>query len=229
MSRPAMWRLALALTSSMACSDASLPTPPTPSPTTSPRITVAGMISDSETSAPLTGASVCIGVRGNCAQTGADGSYQFTADPADLRLPPGPNLNVSLCPWATFDGYELRSACVPLINSRVSWSTTLQRMITLDAGRRVRSTIFRGEGNGLVDSGLCESCKSFHVLVPASGTLYLSVVPDAPQSMLRLEVFYEGFENGALQITTQRTVQVVVHAMVVPASFELVTAFTPSG
>ena len=54
-----------------------------------------------------------------------------------------------------------------------------------------------------------------------------SLVADSPESNLRVEVFYEGFENGALQITTQRTVQVVVHAVVVPASFELVTSFRP--
>jgi hypothetical protein len=52
-------------------------------------------------------------------------------------------------------------------------------------------------------------------------------VADSPESKLRVEVFYEGFENGALQITTQRTVQVIVHAAVAPASFELVTSFAP--
>jgi hypothetical protein len=169
--------------------------------------------------------TVCFPLKPNCASTGADGSYQFTIDPAILSFPIGPN--TSLCPFAFFDGYEQRSACVPLINNRVSWSTTLQRTITLDAGRSVRSTVFKGEGNGVVDSGLCEPCKSFNVLVPGSGTLFLRAVADSPESKLRVEVFYEGFENGALQITTQRTVQVIVHAAVAPASFELVTSFAP--
>jgi hypothetical protein len=63
------------------------------------------------------------------------------------------------------------------------------------------------------------------LLVPGSGTLFLSVVPDSPESRPRVEVFYEGFDNGALQITTQRSVQVIVHAAVAPASFELITSF----
>jgi hypothetical protein len=116
---------------------------------------------------------------------------------------------------------------VPLINYRVSWAATLQRMITLDAGRSVRSTIFKGEGNGVVDWGLCEPCKSFNVLVPGSGTLFVSVVPDSPAAKLRIQLFDKEFENGALRVTTQRSVQVVVHTDVVPASLELVTLFAP--
>jgi hypothetical protein len=80
----------------------------------------------------------------------------------------------------------------------------------------------------LLDLGLCEPCKSFNVLVPGSGTLFLSAMADSPESKVRVEVFYQGFEDGALQITTQRTVQVIVHAAVVPATFELVTSFTPA-
>jgi hypothetical protein len=116
---------------------------------------------------------------------------------------------------------------VLLINNRISWSATLQRTITLDAGHSVRSTVFKGEGNGVVDWGLCEPCKSFNVLVPGSGTLFVSVVPDSPAANLRVELFYKEFENGALRITTQRSVQVIVHTELVPASFELVTSFTP--
>jgi hypothetical protein len=187
-------------------------------------ITFAGFFSDSETSTPLQGVQVCFHPS-NCALTGPDGSYQLMVDPVALGVPIGSNTR--LCPFAFLDGYEQRGACVPLINNRISWSATLQRMITLDAGRRVRSTIFKGEGNGVVDWGLCEPCKSFNVLVPGTGTLFLSVVADSPESKLRIEVFYEGFENGALRITNQRNVQVIVHTSVVPASFELVTSFTP--
>ncbi len=216
------WLAALALASSVACSGSSLPTPPTPFPATPPLVTFAGVFSESETNTPLAGVAVCFH-RTHCALTGFDGSYQFTVDPATLSFSIGSN--TSLCPFAFLDGYEQRGACVPLINSRVSWSATLQRTITLDAGRNVRSTVFKGEGNGVVDSGLCEQCKSFNVLVPGNGTLFLSAVADSPESKLRIEVFYEGFENGALHITTQRSVQVIVHAAVVPASFELVTSF----
>jgi hypothetical protein len=190
-------------------------------------ITFAGVFSDSETNLPLQGVQVCFHPP-NCAVTGPDGSYQFTIDPAALGIPIG--LSTRMCPFAFLDGYEQRGACVPLINNRISWSAILQRTITFDAGRTVRSTIFRGEGNGLdgvqSDSFLCEPCKSFRVLVPGTGTLFLSVVADSPESRLRLEVFYEGFENGALRITNQRNVQVIVHTSVVPASFELVTSFT---
>lgn len=217
--------LTLALVSSVACAESSLPTQPTPGPVTPPVVTFAGVISESDTNTPLAGVTVCFPHRPNCAVTGADGSYQFTVDPATLSFPIGPN--TSLCPFAFLDGYEQRGACVPLINYRVSWSATLQRTIMLEAGRSVRSTVFKGEGNGVVDSGLCEPCKSFNVLVPGSGTLFLSVVADSPESKLRVQVFYEGFENGALQITNQRNVQVIVHTAVVPASFELVTSFTP--
>ena len=216
--------LTLALASSVACSESSRPTQPTPGPVAPRLVTFAGVISESETNTPLAGVAVCFPLR-NCAPTGADGLYRFTVDPATLSFAIGSN--TSLCPFAFLDGYEQRGACVPVINDRVSWSTTLQRKITLDAGRSVRSTIFKGEGNGVVDSGLCEPCKSFNVLVPGSGTLFLSVLADSPESKLRIEVFYEGFENGALQITNQRSVQVIVHAAVVPASFELVTSFTP--
>lgn len=45
------------------------------------------------------------------------------------------------------------------------------------------------------------------VAAAGSGTLFLSVVADSPESKLRAEVFYEGFENGALQIMTQRNFQ----------------------
>jgi hypothetical protein len=116
---------------------------------------------------------------------------------------------------------------VPLINGRVSWSSTLQRTIVVEAGRRVRSTIYTGEGNGVVDSGLCEPCKSFNVLVPGSGTLFLSAAAESGDARLRVQVFDEGFENGALPITTQRIVQVVVHTSQAPASFELTTSFVP--
>jgi hypothetical protein len=160
-------------------------------------------------------------------QSGANGSYQLSVDLTTLNFNPMIGPNARLCPFAFLEGYEPRGACVPVINNRVSWSTTLQRTITLDAGRSVRSTVFKGEGNGIVDSGLCEPCKSFNVLVPGQGTLFLSVVSDSPASKLRIEVFYEGFENGALQITSQRSVQVLVHAEVVPAAFELVTSFKP--
>jgi hypothetical protein len=129
--------------------------------------------------------------------------------------------------FALYGGYEQRGGCVPLINNRASWSSTLQRTITIDAGQRVRSTVFRGEGNGVVDSGLCEPCKSVNVSVPASGTLFLSVLPDSPDGRLRLEVFEQGFNDGVLQITDQRSIQVIVHSAVVPASFELVTSFIP--
>jgi hypothetical protein len=187
-------------------------------------ITFVGVITESETNRPIAGAGVCFALR-ICAPTGADGSYQFSVDPATLSFAIAPNS--SLCVFALLDGYEQRGACVPMINNRVSWSATLQRKITLEAGQRVRSSVFKGEGNGVVDSGLCEPCKSFNVLVPGSGTLFLSVLADSPESKLRIEVFYEGFENGALRITNQRSVQVIVHAAVVPASFELVTSFTP--
>ncbi|HSC25621.1 MAG TPA: hypothetical protein VLD67_00015 [Vicinamibacterales bacterium] len=215
----------LAFASLVACSESSLPTQPTPGSVNPSLVTFAGVISDSETNAPLAGVTVCFPHEPNCAQTRADGSYQFTVDLTTLGIRVRSKL--SLCPFAFFDRYEGRSACVPLINGRVSWSTTLQRTITLDAGRSVRSTVFKGEGSGVVDSGLCEPCKSFTVLVPGSGTLFLSVVADSPESNLRIEVFYKGFENGALQITTQHSVQVIVHAALVPASFELVTSFTP--
>ncbi|MGH9146938.1 MAG: hypothetical protein ACRD1Q_09525 [Vicinamibacterales bacterium] len=224
------WLAALALALSVACSESSRPTQPTPGPGVPQVITFTGVFSESETNTPLAGVTVCWpgGPHdGSCVQSGASGSYQLAADPANLKyhLPIGPNTR--LCPFAFLEGYEQRGACVPLVNSRVSWSTTLQRTITLDAGRNVRSTVFRGEGNGVVDSGLCEPCKGFNVRVPGRGTLFLSVVADSPESKLRIEVFYEGFENGALQITTQRNVQVLVHAEVVPTSFELATSFTP--
>jgi hypothetical protein len=218
------WLATLVLASSVACSDSSPPNRPTPAPVTPSLVSFAGVISESETNMPLAGVRVCFHPP-NCALTGADGSYQFTVDPTALNVPIGSNTR--LCPFALLDGYEQRGACVPLINNRVSWSATLQRTITLAAGRNVRSTVFKGEGNGLVDDYGCEPCKSFDVLVPGSGTLFLSVVADSPESKLRVEVFYEGFENGALQITTQRNVQVIVHAAVAPASFELVTSFTP--
>jgi hypothetical protein len=218
------WLAAFALVSAVACSGTSSPTQPTPGPVGPQLITFAGVFSDSETNLPLQGVQVCFHPP-NCAVTGTDGSYQFTIDPAALGIPIG--FSTRMCPFAFLDGYEQRGACVPLINNRISWSATLQRMITLDAGRRVRSTIFKGEGNGVVDWGLCEPCKSFNVLVPGTGTLFLSVVADSPESKLRIEVFYEGFENGALRITNQRNVQVIVHTSVVPASFELVTSFTP--
>jgi hypothetical protein len=217
--------LAVAIAASVACSETQPPTQPTPDLVTPRLITFAGVVSESETSTPLAGATVCF-LQPHCAVTGADGAYSFVLDPLALNFPIGPR--TSLCPGAFLDGFEHRGSCVPLFNDRISWSTTLQRRITLDAGRTVRSTVFKGEGNGVVDSGLCEPCKSFHVVVPGSGTLFLSVVADSPESKTRVEVFYEGFENGALQITTQRTVQVIVHAAVVPASFELVTSFIPS-
>lgn len=220
------WLAALALASAVACSDSSRPVQPTP--VVPQLITFTGVFSDSETNTPLAGVTICWPggtYQGNCVQSVADGSYQLTADSAALHHPIGPG--TSVCPFAFLDGYEQRGACVPVINYRVLWSPTLQRTITLDAGRRVRSTIFKGEGNGVVDSGLCEPCKSFNVLVPGTGTLFLSVVADSPESKLRVEVFYEGFENGALRITSQRSVQVIVHTTVVPAPFELVTLFTP--
>jgi hypothetical protein len=214
----AAWPLVLILG---ACSESSLPNQPSPGPP--PLITFAGAIAESGTNAPVAGVVICLRLE-NCTLSVGDGSYRFTVDPASLPYAIGPAS--TLCPYAFRDGYEQRGACLPIVNHRVSWSTTLQRLITLSAGETVRSTIFKGEGNGVVDSGLCESCKSFNVSVPGSGTLFLSVVADSPQSNLRIEVFYEGFENGALRITDQRTVQVVVHAAVVPASFELVTSFT---
>ena len=221
MRRIAAWPLGLALGSLVACSESQLPVQPSPGPP--PLITFAGVISDSETNSPLAGVTVCF-PHSNCVLTGGDGSYRFTVDPAALNFPIGPN--TSVCPFAYVDNYYQRGRCVPVVNNRVAWSTTLQRQITLNAGQTVRSTVFRGEGNGVVDSGLCEPCKSFDVSVPGSGTLFLSVAADSPGSRLRLEVFYEGFENGALQITDQRTVQVIVHASVVPASFALITSFT---
>lgn len=211
--------LTLALASSAACSESTQPTQPGPG--NPPLVTFAGVISESGTNTPLAAVSVCFPYW-NCMLTSADGSYYFTVDRGTVGVS-----NPNPCPFAFRDGYEQRGACVPLTNNRVSWSTTLQRTITLDAGRSVRSTVFTGEGSGVVDSGLCEPCKSFNVLVPGSGTLFLHAVADSPESKLRVQVFYEGFENGALQITTQRIVQVVVHAVVVPASFELVTSFQP--
>ena len=216
--------LSLGLAASVSCSESARPTQPS-GPVPPRPISFAGVISDSETNTPIAGAGVCFTLQ-ICAPTGADGSYQFNVDPATLSFAIAPNS--SLCVFALFGGYEQRGACVPMINNRVSWSATLQRTITLEAGQRVRSTVFKGEGNGVVDSGLCEPCKSFNVLVPGSGTLFLSVLADSPESKLRVEVFYEGFENGALRITNQRSVQVIVHTAVVPASFELVTEFTPN-
>lgn len=226
------WLAALALASSVACSGSSRPTPtqPTSGPVTPQVITFTGVFSDSETNTPLAGVTVCWPggpYDGSCVQSGANGSYQLAVDPATLKFNLSIGPNTRLCPFAFLDGYEQRGACVPLINNRVSWSTTLQRTITLDAGRTVRSTVFKGEGNGIVESGLCEPCKSFHVRVPGRGTLFLSVAADSPESKFRIEVFYEGFENGALPITTQSSVQVLVHAQIVPASFELVTSFKP--
>jgi hypothetical protein len=235
-----VWFLTLALASFAACSDSSLPTQPTPGPgrtpgpETSPLITFSGVVAQSETNAPIAGVTVCYGFSPpTCAFTGADGSYHFTIDAAHPTLrnfprPIGsPGTWTNLCPYAFLDGYEQRGACVPLINNRISWSATLQRTITLDAGHSVRSTVFKGEGNGVVDWGLCEPCKSFNVVVPGSGTLFLNVVPDAPSSKLRIQVFYKEFENGALRITSQRSIQVVVHTDVAPAAFELVTSFSP--
>jgi hypothetical protein len=214
------WIAVLVLASSVACSESSLPTQPTPGPVTPPLITFAGVISESETNTPLAGVSVCWPVQ-NCTLTGPDGSYQFTAaSPVDPRA-----YSTHVYPFAVRDGFEIRGARVPVIGNRVSWSVTLQRTITLDAGRNVRSTVFKGEGNGLAEDSGCEPCKSFNVLVPGSGTLFLSVEPDSPESRPRVEVFYEGFDNGALQITTERSVQVIVHAAVAPASFELITSF----
>jgi hypothetical protein len=218
----AEWCPWLALASLMACSGESL-SPIQPSPGLPAAITFSGVITDSETNAPLAEATICAALS-ICVLTAGDGSYRFAVDPAALHSSIGPPTD--LCPFAFLDGYEQRGACRRMVNNQVSWSTTLQRQITLNAGQSVRSTVFRGEGNGVVDSGLCESCKSFNVLVPGSGTLFLSVVPNAPSTNLQIQVFYEGFENGALEITTQRSVQVVVHASMVPASFELFTSFT---
>ena len=208
------------LTLVLASSESALPVQPAPGP--SPLAAFAGVISDSETNTPLSGVSVCFPLS-NCTKTGNDGSYHFTIETGTVGL----SSNASPCLFAFLDGYEGRGACVPLINNRVSWSVTLQRTITLDAGRSIRSTVYKGEGSGVVDSGLCDSCKSFNVLVPGSGTLFVSAMADSPGSMLRIELFIEGFENGAVRITNQRVAQVVVHAAVVPASFELVTSFKP--
>ena len=217
---------------SVACSESPLPTQPTrtqptPDPGAAPLLTFAGVVSESETGTPLAGVSVCWPLK-ICALTGPDGSYQFTAvSPVD------PNAyRTDVFPYAHRDGFETRGTRVTLTGSRVSWSPTLQRRITVEAGRSVMSTILRGEGSGIPDErdeGLCEPCKSLNVSVPRSGTLVVRLMAESTGSGLQLEVPYAGFrpDDGSLPITTERNIRVIVKAVVVPAKFELSTMFIP--
>lgn len=223
--------IAVALASCVACASPS-PTQPTPPTATGPvatqRITFSGIVTDSETYAPLAGASVCWSGTSepNCASTASDGSYRFMADPL-AGIPPGA-VNVRLCPSASGEARESRQACVPLSGNVVSWSTTLQRRITVEAGQRVRSTIFGGEGNGSVEEP-CEPCKLVHVTVPRSGSLVVRLTPDTADAGLQLVVPYARLQaDGSLPITNERDIIVWVKGSAsLPASFELSTTFTP--
>jgi len=117
---------------------------------------------------------------------------------------------------------------VPLNGNSVSWSTTLQRRISVEAGQRVRSTVFGGEGHGTVEEP-CEPCKILHVTVPRSGSLVVRLMPDTANSGLQLVIPYAGLRpDGSLPITNERDVVVWVKGtMVLPAGFELSTSFTP--
>ena len=113
--------LTLALASSVACSESSRPTQPTPGPVAPRLVTFAGVISESETNTPLAGVAVCFPLR-NCAPTGADGLYRFTIDPATLTFAIGSN--TSLCPFAFLDGYEQRRSDASSLNSRFARDAT---------------------------------------------------------------------------------------------------------
>jgi hypothetical protein len=220
------WLAPLVLASSVACSDSSPPNRPTPAPVTPSLVSFAGTISESETNTPVAGITVCFHVQ-NCALTGPDGSYQFTVDPTSLPFAIGPGTR--LCPHAWSDSFEGRAACVSVVSGRVSWSTTLQRTITVEAGRSVSSTIFKGEGSGGADD-LCEPCKTLRVNVPGRGTLVVRLLPELVGSGLLLGVPYTGFgpEDRSVTITTERVILMYVKAgAVLPATFELSTAFVP--
>lgn len=137
-------------------------------------------------------------------------------------------LGSSLCPFAFRDDLEGRGACVPMVGNKVSWSPTLQRRITVEAGRSVMSTIFKGEGSGPAGEE-CEPCKTFHVSVPGSGTLVVRLMAEAAGSGLQLVVPYSGFrpDDGSLPVTRGDIVAYVKGTAVLPARFEVSTNFRP--
>jgi hypothetical protein len=137
-------------------------------------------------------------------------------------------VNTRLCPFASGEARETRQACVPLSGNSVVWSTTLQRRISVEAGLRVRRTIFGGEGHGTVEEP-CEPCKILHVTVSRSGSLMVRLTPDTVSSGLQLVIPYAGARpDGTLPITNERDIVVWVKgAAALPAGFELSTTFTP--
>jgi hypothetical protein len=195
-------------------------------PTTAPSqpAALAGKVVESGTGAPVAEARVCVWQAtngdehgGNCAQTGPDGSYRLT-----FTSP-----QVGNCPWAYAEGFEGRGDCVTFNSAVTTWNTNLQRVIRIEAGQAIASTIFANEKVMSTDE-YCTPCKLVHIVVARAGRLTVRVAPE--NAGLRLAFWYldqRSNEPYAVHAGQDVPVTVMSGSGVAPRSFELSADFQP--
>jgi hypothetical protein len=209
--------LALAATS---CADVGQP--PVTAPSRPPEA-LAGSVVESGTGTPVAAARVCIrqSTNGdehgaNCAETLPDGSYRVTFS--------GPL--VGNCPWVYHPGFEGRQDCVALTSPVMTWNPAVQRVIRIQAGQSIASTIFANEKvSGSED--YCTPCKLVRIVAVRAGRLTVRITPETG---LRLDFWYhEQRLNEPYPVPAGQELPVTVMSSggVAPRSFELSTEFEP--
>ncbi|HEX5108119.1 MAG TPA: hypothetical protein VFV95_06720 [Vicinamibacterales bacterium] len=171
-----------------------------------------GIVRESGTQAPVPNARVCWSYP-NCVSTGQDGAYSIVGNGAQGN-----------CPFADGQEFEGRQDCVV----GFTWNPTLQRIIRIEAGQVIASTIFSDDISGLQLEDYCAACKRIRIVAARSGTLTVRLTPE--NAGLGLMFAYTDQRANApfhVQAAQESPVTVLTQGPSAPRSFELSTTFVP--
>ena len=199
--------------------------PPQPDPLP---LIIEGHVIEPAANVPVEGAQVCWapGSAGGprCAMTRADGSYRLVT----VRLPAGVQ-NARLTPYVSKEGYEYRQSWVDYDpDGFMQWSPGLQRVLRIDAGQSLESTVYPQEGGGGVeaDDTWCDRCKRIRIAVGQTGEL--TVRFSATDDRLRLVVPRAQSAGTPIPVRAGDEVVALIVDAAGPARFELVTSLAPA-
>ena len=182
-----------------------------------------GFVLESGSHGPAANVRVCIWQQtngdaygSNCTQTGQDGSYKlvFTSP------------TVGNCPWVTAQDFEPRQDCITLAYPRTTWSPSIQRIIRIEAGQTIASTVFADDTGGITGDRYCVLCKRIRIVAVRAGRLTVRLTPE--NAGLRL-TFWDDYEPPVdlfpMQAGAELTVLVTPQSPSATRSFELATTF----
>jgi predicted small lipoprotein YifL len=205
--------VALVLVTRAGCGTSSPLPGPTPQVTQQPQEpTLTGIVRESGTQAPVPNARVCW-FYPNCVSTGQDGAYSIVRSGAQGN-----------CPFADGQDFESRQDCV----AGLTWNPTLQRIIRIEAGQAIASTIFSDDISGLQLEDYCVACKRIRIVAARSGTLTVRLIPE--NAGLGLTFAYTDQRANTpfhVQAAQESPVTVLTQAASASRAFELSTTFVP--